>query len=105
MDIEFIEAEHRENVMKLMEICGLDMKEAYELYIDCGYNFEVRILSLRPQSTEISIPHHKHLKITRNMQNSIRLPCPISISLILYPYCKISTRKMTTTSTRSIKNL
>lgn len=41
MDIEFIEIEHRENVMKLMEICGLDMKEAYELYVDCGYNFEV----------------------------------------------------------------
>lgn len=105
MDIEFIEVEHRENVMKLMEICGLDMKEAYELYIDCGYNFEVRILSLRPQSTEISIPHHKHLKIIRNTPNSIRLSCLILISLILYPYCKISTRKMTTTSTRSIKNL
>lgn len=41
MDIEFIEVEHRENVMKLMEICGLEMREAYELYSDCGYNFEV----------------------------------------------------------------
>lgn len=29
MDIEFIELEHRENVLKLMEICGIDMKEAY----------------------------------------------------------------------------
>lgn len=81
------------------------MKEAYELYIDCGYNFEVRILPLRLQSTEISIPHHKHPKTIRNTQNSTRLSCPILISLTLYPYCKISTRKMTTTSTRSIKNL
>lgn len=24
-----------------MEICGLDMKEAYELYVDAGFNFEV----------------------------------------------------------------
>lgn len=30
--------------MKLMELCGIDMKEAYELYIDSGYNFEVVII-------------------------------------------------------------
>jgi len=28
--------------MKLMEICGVDMKEAYDLYTAAGYNFEVR---------------------------------------------------------------
>jgi len=27
-----------------MEICGMDMKEAYELYCDCGFNFEVYFL-------------------------------------------------------------
>lgn len=41
MDIEFIELEHRESVMKLMEICGIEMKEAYDLYTAAGYNFEV----------------------------------------------------------------
>lgn len=35
--------------MKLMEICGLEMKEAYELYVDCNYNFEVLIRRLRQQ--------------------------------------------------------
>jgi hypothetical protein len=42
MDIEFIELEHWESVMKLMEICGIDMKEAYDLYTAAGFNFEVR---------------------------------------------------------------
>lgn len=41
MDIEFIELEHRQNVLKLMEICGIEMKEAYDLYTASGYNFEV----------------------------------------------------------------
>lgn len=39
MDIDFIELEHRENVLKLMEICGLEMKEAYNLLADSQYNF------------------------------------------------------------------
>jgi hypothetical protein len=41
MEIEFIEVEHRENVLKIMEICGVDMEEAYNLYTSTGYNFEV----------------------------------------------------------------
>lgn len=60
MDIEFIEIEHRENVMKLMEICGLDMKEAYELYTNCGYSFEVPLPPPRRQSiatSTLSLPH------------------------------------------------
>lgn len=61
MDIEFIEIEHRENVMKLMEICGLDMKEAYELYVDCGYNFEVWLSSSRLQSIATSTLSLLHL--------------------------------------------
>ncbi len=36
-----------------MEICGLDMKEAYELYVNSGYNFEVNSILFRQQSTEI----------------------------------------------------
>ncbi len=41
MDIEFIEMEHRENVIQLMEICGLDMNQAYQLYTNSGNNLEV----------------------------------------------------------------
>ena len=29
MDIDFIELEHRSAIMELMEILGIDMKEAY----------------------------------------------------------------------------
>jgi hypothetical protein len=30
-----------------MEICGVDLNEAYELYVDSGYNFEVKFHQLR----------------------------------------------------------
>ena len=36
-----------------MEICGMDMKEAYELYTDCGYSFEVALMLFR----RLSIPN------------------------------------------------
>jgi hypothetical protein len=58
MEIEFVELEHRENVLKLMEICGVDMKEAYELYVEANYDFEVTPLSSRPQSTASSTRPH-----------------------------------------------
>jgi hypothetical protein len=43
MDIEFIEEEHRDNIFKLMELCNVDMAEAYTLYTNAGNNLEVII--------------------------------------------------------------
>lgn len=59
--------------MKLMEICGLDMKEAYELYIDSGYNFEVTPNPLRPQSIKDSIPSQLSQIQSRSINNSMYL--------------------------------
>ena len=42
MDLDFIEIEHRENVMKVMEICGIDMQAAYELYMNSNCSVDVR---------------------------------------------------------------
>lgn len=46
MDIEFIEEKHRDNIFKLMELCGIDMTEAYELYTNAGNSFEVNANSI-----------------------------------------------------------
>lgn len=104
MDIEFIEIEHRENVMKLMEICGLDMKEAYELYVDCGYNFEVRLLPLRRQSIATSILPLPCLLLTRPTSSSMPQSSLIWPSSIPYPFCRISFRKTTTSNIQNTKS-
>lgn len=49
-----------------MEICGLDMKEAYELYIDSGYNFEVLLSTSRLQSTN-NLIQSLHQQATRSI--------------------------------------
>lgn len=105
MDIEFIELEHRENVMKLMEICGLDLKEAYELYVDSGYNFEVPLPPCRQQSIRISILPQlpPPIPITRSTLPSSFQWFLTSASSDSCPYCKTNSLKMTTTSTHSTK--
>ena len=41
MDIEFVEEKYRDDIFKLMEVCGIEMAEAYELYVNAGNSFEV----------------------------------------------------------------
>ena len=39
MDLDFIEEQHRESILKLMEVCGVDMMEAYQLYENANHSF------------------------------------------------------------------
>jgi hypothetical protein len=41
MDIDFVEEKYRDDIFKLMEVCGIEMAEAYELYTNAGNSFEV----------------------------------------------------------------
>lgn len=100
MNIEFIELEHRENILKLMEICGIEMKEAYDLYVQAGYNFEVRSDLGRQQSAESSISIIMSLKnLLFLLTNSSRLPCITQLHTF-----KISSWKMMTRNTLSTSN-
>jgi hypothetical protein len=42
-----------------MEVCGLEMKEAHDLYVQSGYNFEVKTHQYRQQSVDSLIINHK----------------------------------------------
>jgi hypothetical protein len=46
------------------------MKEAYELYANSGYNFEVNSLLCRQQSTEILTPLHHLLNNNKTHTHS-----------------------------------
>lgn len=39
MDIDFIEEKYRDDVFKLMELTGMDMKEAFQLFQIADHNF------------------------------------------------------------------
>jgi hypothetical protein len=62
--------------MKLMEICGIDMKEAYELYVDSGYNFEVPHSPPRLQSISSSILPQSSPTLTHSTLHSLLLLFP-----------------------------
>ena len=32
MDLDFIEEKHRDDILKIMEVCGVDLMEAYQLF-------------------------------------------------------------------------
>lgn len=89
MEIDFIEIEHRENVLKLMEICGMDLKEAYELYVECGNNFEVHPISPRQLSIATSIQsrprgHMTPTHMTLTLKHSKNLHTSLQKRIILH---------------------
>jgi hypothetical protein len=43
MDLGFIREEHRDDVQRLTEICGINMEQAYRLYVDSNYNLDVSV--------------------------------------------------------------
>jgi hypothetical protein len=59
MDIEFVELEHREDITNLMEVCGMDLPSAYELYHQHQCNLQVPIPPCRQPSAKLSawLPH------------------------------------------------
>lgn len=41
MDLDFVEEKDRADILKLMEVCGIDLMEAYQLFENSNHSFEV----------------------------------------------------------------
>ena len=49
---EFVELEHRTDIASLLEVCGVDLQTAYDLYHRHHCNLQVPTSSCRPQSAK-----------------------------------------------------